>query len=133
MQGHWALRKACGVNVTTGESHQIASATDNLHDPLISPDGKYVAAIGGTGYADACFVDRTLWVLQLDDQLQRTYSYYQLDFAGLPEAGSVYVVDLLEWESDRAFTVSLGWVCNTDGLDGVYRLDLPNRTAERVN
>ena len=103
-----------------------------MHDPSISPDGRYVAVIGGTGYADACFVDRTLWVLQLDEQLQRIYTYYQLDFDGLPEAGSAYVVDLIGWETESVFTVSLGWVCDDQGLDGVYRLDLSTRTAERV-
>ncbi len=120
------------MNVVTGEAHQIASAADNMHDPRIAPDGRYVAVIGGTGYADACFVDRTLWVLQLDDQNQLIYTYYQLDFDGLPDAGSAYVVDLFKWESESAFTVSLGWVCNDQGLDGVYRLDLSSRTAERV-
>ncbi len=120
------------VNVVTGESYQIATTADNMHDPYISPDGRYVAVIGGTGYADACFVDRTLWILELDEQLQRIYTFYQLDFDGLPDAGSAYVVDLFDWESASTFTVSLGWVCDDQGLDGVYRLDLSTRTAQRV-
>jgi Tol biopolymer transport system component len=94
------------VNLESGNSYpfqdQFGQATGfNLHDPSISIDGLYLAAIEGTGWVDACQVARKLWIKEIGvsgDRLYEVYSYYQLDFAVTPtsENGEMYASGSLD-------------------------------------
>jgi Tol biopolymer transport system component len=114
------------------------SSTTGLHDPLVSPGGRYIAAIGGTGWGDACYVDSELWVKQVEfvgDELRETYSYFQHGFAplDLPENEHAYLESILFWENASQLQVELKWACSDGSLDGVYRFDLSSQTVERVS
>lgn len=130
------------VNVETGENYpfqdQFGQVTGfNLHDPSISPDGFYLAAIEGTGWIDACQVARKLWVKEIGSSgglLHEVYSYYQLDFkiTSVPENGEMYVERIIGWDSPTLLQVELGWTCTGENLGGIYRLDMSTLTAEKI-
>ena len=130
------------VNLETGESYpfqdQYGQTTGtNLHDPYISPDGLYVAAIEGSGWADACYVDRQLWVKEIGfsgDRLQEVFSYYQLGFTitPAPENGEMYVERIIGWDSLTHLKVEFGWTCTPDNPAGIYLLDISTLNAEKI-
>jgi len=130
------------VNLETGESYpfqdQNGQATGmNLQEPYISPDGRYLAAIEGTGWVDACQVARKLWVKEIGfsgDRLHEVYSYFQLDFAISPTPGNgeMYVERIIGWDSPVLQTVELGWTCTLENLGGIYLLDMSTLTAEKI-
>lgn len=130
------------VNLETGESYpwedQYGQATGfNLHDPSISPDGRYLAVIEGSGWVDACQVARKLWVKEIKisgNRLNEVFSYYQLDFDIVPylEAGEMYIERIIGWDSPTLLKVELRWACTGENHGGIYRLDMSTLTAEEL-
>lgn len=120
------------VDVVSGETEILATEAENMHDPLIAPDGRHIALISGSGWSDGCYLDRKLWIWQVDENLNLTFSYYQLDFEGLPDPGNAYVTRLLGWETGERLEVEFNWECPSDGSDGIYLLDVSARTAVRI-
>ena len=97
----------------------------------------YIAAIDGSGWADACYVHRKLWIKEMafsNDRLQEVYSYYQHDFESLelPENEYMYIEKILGWESPTVVRVELKWTCTEEPLDGIYLLDMTTLTAEII-
>jgi hypothetical protein len=130
------------VNLETGEAYpfqdQFGQATgEGLHHPYVSPDGLYVAAIEGSGWADACFVDRKLWVKVIGfagNRMHEVFSHYQYSFTvdPAPENGEMYVERIIGWESPTRLKVELGWTCTAENLDGIYMFDMSTMTAEKI-
>jgi Tol biopolymer transport system component len=127
------LRELWVVNLRTEATHQIGTTAENFHDPLVSPDGRHLALIAGTDFGDACYVDRKLWILELDGDLRVRFSYYQLDFTGIPDAGDAYVDRLISWADAGRLEVELKWVCADGDPDGRYRIDISERVAEKLD
>jgi hypothetical protein len=130
------------VNLAFGESYPLSDQNGqisgkNLHDPHISPDGQFMAAIEGSGWADACYVASNLWVKQLafkNDRLIESYSYYihSFDLPAASETGDIYVERIIGWDSPTLLKVVLKWTCTQESLDGIYLLDLSTLTAEKI-
>jgi hypothetical protein len=129
------------VDVTTGMANQLSVPDERLRDPSVSPDGHYVAALGGTGYADACGVDLILVFIELGDSFQRIASYRLDAFADLPTPSGSARYPLAQddlplpgvWENATQFKVGLSWTCLPDNdPSGIYRLDVPSLQSERI-
>lgn len=71
-------------NVLTGQKYQLGSTDENLHSPVVSPDGRSLALYSGTLYGDACFVDANLHIMELDASGQRVNLFELADFSGVP-------------------------------------------------
>ncbi len=126
------------VNIQTGEQWRLAGAEEDLHDPVVSPTGQYLALIGGSGFADACFVDKRLIILRLNNELKRNDMIEVSAFAGIvtefEETNTltfVYPVGDPIWRSNSALEVELNWTCTTDTPGGVYRLEIESLEATR--
>jgi Tol biopolymer transport system component len=130
------------VNLANGQSYPLTDQFGqdtgrNLHDPYVSPDGQFIAAIDGSGWVDACYVASKLWVKQVaftDDRLVEIYSYYQHSF-NLPassDSGEMYVERIIGWDSPTLLKAVLKWTCTQENLDGIYLLDLSTLTAEKI-
>jgi len=110
---------------------------------LIPFGSGYIAIFKGSSYGDACFVDRQLRIMELDENFQRAGLYGRSDFQGAPVSESywLYPVGKLSWpDNDSHLQVSFDvtcWDANNpeDGghqLRGEYILDLVDFMAERV-
>jgi hypothetical protein len=131
------------VEVDTPALSQLSSFEENLHDPIIPFGGGYIALFKGTNYGDACFVDRQLQIMELDESFQRIALYGRADFAGAPisDAYWVYPKGKLTWIDNASqlrvpFEVTCADFGNPDDeglqLRGEYVLYLDSLTAERV-
>jgi|GEM_PF-1537535 len=127
------------IDTQTGEQWLLAGAEEDLHQPVVSPTGPYLALISGSGFADACFVDKRLVILQLDSELKREAVFALSEFSGiewdLADTGmlvSVYPVGDPFWRSNSLLEVELGWTCTTDSPGGVYQLELEGQRAGKM-
>jgi len=121
------------ADTATDEVWSFADESYNLHEPRISQSGRFVAALGGSSWFDACFVDRTLWFFEVDGY--KPISQMPLtDFTGLPNPEQAYVEKLLGWDGETRFDAFLAWTCTDQAAEhgGAYRFDLVGRTASRV-
>lgn len=132
------------VALSNGEPRQLGSFEEDLHTPQVSPDGRAIALISGTGYGDACFVDRHLRIMILGDDRQRTALYGLEDFAGAPTSKRYWLFPANDgaWQSDTEFEIHLDAYCLapelTDNeeelqLPGIYRLNIASLEATRVS
>lgn len=99
---------------------------------IVSPDGKFVAAIFGTGYGDACFLDSLLIFFEIADDYQSANIILQEQFMGLPTAanGVMYATAVGGWKNNTQFSVPMKGTCDIDiSRAGVYIFDMPSRTA----
>lgn len=135
--GFW--NELWAINVQTGEQWQLASAEEDLHEPVVSPTGQYLALISGSGFSDACFVDKRLVVLQLNSELRREAVIELADFAGIvtnfertKTLTSVYPVGNPTWRSNNTLEVELNWTCTTDSPGDVYQLELEELKAVKT-
>ncbi len=84
---------------------------ENIRSIRISPDGNFIAAIKGSGYVDACYVDQELVFLALS-----------------PDRASVRQIDLKTFqfypsvESDRTFypLANVTWLSDQAALAGFH-------------
>jgi hypothetical protein len=130
------------INVLTGEKHPLGTADENLHTPSVSPDGRYVAVLSGTGWYDACLVDQSLAIVKLDSVGQRIGLYRLDDFAGLSrnEADDLaaYPVTTANipapgvWRNSTQLMVGLQFACTQGNPAGIYTLDLTTHTARKT-
>jgi len=129
------------LDVATGDRVQVATSDENLHDPRVSPDGRYIAAVTGSGWGDACLMDVGLAILKLDPGYKRLELYTDRDFTGLLEGTEdsfVFPVDEPDlpapgiWLNDTQLEVGLDWTCVPENPAGVYRLDLARLQAVKV-
>ena len=99
---------------------------------IVSPDGKFAAAISGTGYGDACFLDSLLVFFEIADDYQSANVIRQEQFTGLPTAatGVMYATAVGGWKNNTQFSVPMKGTCAIDiSRAGLYRFDMPSHTA----
>lgn len=133
-------------NVTTGIKQLLSTTDDDLHSPVVSPDGRYLALYAGTLYGDACFVDANLHIMELNSSGQRVSLVELADFSGLPVVeNALPQPDLFDpnggpftptpgtWLDDHTLATRLTWYCSTSDAAGVYALDLNGRTAVQIS
>lgn len=132
-------------NVLTGQKYQLGSTDENLHSPVVSPDGRYLALYSGTLYGDACFVDANLHIIELDASGQRVNLFELADFSGVPAVeGAMAQPNLFgpgdgpfepvpgQWVDSHTFNTRLVWYCSQSDAAGMYALDLNGRTAVKI-
>lgn len=124
------------IDAATSTRQQIGSDNDNLHNPLLSPNQQYIAAMSGSGFGDACAIDLKPVFIELDNGFQEVRQLRLQDFAGIPTtpADSVaYPINDGVWKDDTHFEIGLGWTCGPDNNPGgIYTFDLENKQATRI-
>ena len=130
------------VHLESGDSYPLQNSNGqvtgtNLHHPSVSPDGRYLAAIDGSGWTQACYRASKLWIKEIgftEDSLRDIFSHYQLGFTVHPDpgAGDMYVERIIGWESNTQLKVQLGWACGDGSPDGVYLLDMDSLRINRI-
>lgn len=130
------------VSVNDGALTQLASIEENLHNGLISPNGRYIALTAGTGAGDACFAASTLNIMALDEQKQPIALYKMADIEGLPPDDGNDSLDFYpltgSWQNDTTLDIPLNATCLMPDqplpphAPGLYRIDLNTLTAERI-
>lgn len=120
----------------------LSSFTDDLHSAQISPNGRFVALLKGTGYGDACFVDTILHIMDVNAAGQKTALYTLADFLDAPRSDAYWIYPTtMQWNTDHSLTVHLDMFCYdattappADALlRGVYRLDVETFQATRLS
>jgi hypothetical protein len=111
---------------------------------VIAPDGRTVALLTGTAYADAGFIDLSLGFITLDENLDGTNFFFAQDFAPIPpdSRGQIYPdFDFAEqdptpgtWDDSNTFRAHLHELAQAyPGFEpGVYLLHVDTLSAERV-
>ena len=123
------------VDVPSGAMHLLYKSDTSFAGrggPLPSPDGKYVASIEGSGFADACVVDSRMIFFELASDYRSVKVTKQQEFSGLPtlDGGSIYPVEDGYWENSNSYLVTMSGTCNTGrGQLGAYSFNMLNRTA----
>ena len=132
-------------NVITGEKRQLGNTDENLHTPVVSPDGRYLALFSGTMYGDACGLDSYLHIMELTADFQRSNLVGLATFSGFPVVqGSQpqpypwkpdyasYAPKPGEWVNNYTLKTGVVWICAETDARGVYQLDANGRTAQKV-
>ena len=127
----WIVEVPSGVarRVYRGD---IAFAGTLGPDP--SPDGKYIASLAGSGYSDACFVDKRLIFFEVASDFNSVETIAQEQFSGFPvfPEGTTFPLEAGFWENESSYYVTLSAACNTNLNDvGNFRFNLQARTASR--
>jgi hypothetical protein len=127
------------INTESGLRNRIATPEENLHMPLISPDGHFVAAISGSGRLNACEADLSIVLIELDKDLTRVAIHNLSEFVGLPENNFLPIpinhpsVPLPgNWLGNNQFSVALKYPCSTGASDGIYLFNLDTWQVERI-
>jgi len=105
-----------------------------LGEPVISPDGRYIATTQGSGNGDACFKPLKSIFFAMTDDFKRQDIIEQEQFAGIPDIpdSSVYPDGPGNWQSNTSYIVPLKITCTTDeSLMGSYQFDMRQLTASR--
>jgi len=123
------------VDVPSGAMHLLYKSDTSFAGrggPVPSPDGKYVASIEGSGFADACVVDSRMIFFELASDYRSMRMSKQDDFSGLPtlDNSSLYPIEDGYWENSTSYVVTMDATCNTGrGQVGAYSFNMLNRTA----
>jgi len=91
------------------EKTQLGGGDLSLHRPFPSPDGRYLAAVGGSGWGDACLFDLRLVVLRLSPSLRPNEVYTLNDFAEMPDTSFDHFTAIYPQD------VFLVWPCRAAG------------------
>lgn len=133
------IRDALGiVDVASGAVRMIYQSDTSFGGrggPVASPDGKYIASVHGSGFADACSVDSNLVFFQLTEKFDVYAVIQQGSFAGLPafNEGWIYPVEDGYWVNPTTYHVVLDGTCNADRSKlGPFTFDVLNRTAKQA-
>lgn len=131
------------LDTETGERHQISSDYEDFHNPMVSPEGQYIAVLAGATVTEGCSSSPTLAIIQLDGNLKRKAIFRLSDFKGLPAmpgtsnegpAGNIFPSNPKSpgsWEDPSHFVTGLWWSClNQENTpDGLYLLNLSTMEA----
>lgn len=130
------------IDILTGKQHLIGTSDENLHTPVISPNGHYVAALMGTGFADACHGGHGLWVIELDEKFNKKTLHEIADFSWSAinlEGWAMYLTSTPDisipgiWQTDTQLTVGLDWMCTFPNPRGIYRFDITTLAVEKIS
>jgi dipeptidyl aminopeptidase/acylaminoacyl peptidase len=122
------------MNTETGETWTLNEPQeDTLSQPAVSPEGRYIAALTGTGFADAALVDRDLIIIVLDEDYRRVASYVMEDFEGAPTEPPAWPSPVEQkgvplpgrWTGTATLRVGIG---ASQGA-GIYVFDMDSLTA----
>jgi Tol biopolymer transport system component len=134
-QGDTTLGIEYSLWIAQADGSNPLKLADDARDARVSPDGHTIAALQGSGWYDACFVDQGLVFLLLATDLASArrvgldgfegypqtsvdQSFYPLSEAGLIAAANV------TWLSERLALGNFGLTCTTDpGVAGKYLID----------
>ncbi len=125
------------VDITTMAQVQLGSYEDDFHSVSVANDGLHIAAISGTNYGDACFVDRNFYILELNDAHELLAVNGRSAFEGAPVSEDlfIYPVDNGRWLDGTTFEIGFDITCvnkeEVPELAGVYQLDVEGLTAVR--
>ena len=132
-------------NVISGQKYQLATTDENLHTPVVSPDGRYLALYSGTLFGDACGLDAELHIMELTSTFQRANLISLADFTGFAEVANSrpqpslwgpgdgpYEPQPGEWLDDGTLEPNIIWLCADTDAQGIYHLDVNGRTATQV-
>jgi hypothetical protein len=100
--------------------------------PQPSLDGKYIAGLIGSGFGDACFVDKRLIFFELANDFKSAKPIEQKSFIGVPSAADSVVYPLAEgsWWVGNQYLVTLNGTCGMDtSLLGPFVFDVPGLKA----
>jgi len=125
------------VDIETGDTRQLNRAGESLSQPLVSPDGKRIAALEGNGAGGLCSDALGLAIIELDRAtLARAKIILLDDFAGLSApngAAKAFVADTPPrpgaWQSPTVIETRLSWTCAENPPDQTYALDTLALTA----
>ena len=144
MPGRLGLRHNLWVqDVLSGEKWLLANMGENLHTPVVSPDGRRLALLSGTLYGDVCGVDSGLHVMELTEALSR-HTLISLDDFNLPvvEFSTPHPASLNNqgqynrtpglWQDVDTLEAGITWVCGDTDAYGIYHLHVTDLTAEKV-
>jgi hypothetical protein len=125
------------VNVKTKERHRLSTAEERLRKPIVSPDGRHIAAIAGSGWGDACLYDKSLVFLSLDRSLHRIATYEAERFYGIVSGNpsdlwSIYPGQGI-WIDSTSYLTELHQHCLPEFEEGVYIFDLSTFGATRIS
>jgi len=127
------------IDTESGLRNRIATPEENLHMPLVSPDGHFVAAISGSGRLNACEADLSVVMIELDSNLTRVAIHNLFEFVGFPEFDFIPIpinhpsVPLPgNWLGENRFSVALKYPCSTGAADGIYIFTLDTWQVEHL-
>jgi dipeptidyl aminopeptidase/acylaminoacyl peptidase len=113
--------------IAGADSRNPVKIADGVHDGRVSPDGKSVAALAGSGYGDACFVDQRLVFLLLAPDLTSAQRVDVDGFEEYPQArgdGTFYPSSNVTWVSSRLALGEFSTTClAVPGAAGRYVID----------
>ncbi len=132
-------------DVITGQKRQLGSIDEDLHTPLVSPDGRSLALFSGTMYGDACGLDAELYIMSLTADGQRISLVTLANFSGFPTVTGARPQPTVwgggdgpsipkpgEWIGNQTLKIGISWICAETDAHGIYQLDVYGRTAEKV-
>jgi hypothetical protein len=100
---------------------------EDARDVGVSPDGRIIAVLEGSGYGDACFVDQSLVFLELAPDLNSARRVDLEGFEGYPRVGqdqSFYPTSNAEWVSQGLTIGQFEVTCTVDPIArGTYLID----------
>lgn len=128
------------VDVETAAQQPLSEPGQRVRRIAVSPDGRYISALAGTDFGDACGMDRSLLFLDLNAPGAWVN---QRDFAAVFNEApyGFFPADAGQWLSDHEFAINLTAFCMSAELGtpaedlsllSRYRFDLETRTATRA-
>jgi hypothetical protein len=125
------------ANIESGELHPLAEVDYALQRAIVSPDGRYVAALVGIGYADACMPGFSLAFIELDKEFGLEKITLLHEFANLPAGDADPVARNAQygtWIDANRFSLGLRYTCiyGEDIVSGMYLFDMQTRAAQRT-
>lgn len=123
--------------ITEGKEKQITDESLNISGPTISPDGIYIIAQQGSGYADAGNIDLSSLVLKVNNDLSLAQQIELENFKGPSffekEKQYMFPADEPVWLNNKEFVISLSELLDPQpNPRGLYKLNAETLTAERL-
>lgn len=122
------------VEIPEGEARLVYESNTTLGvvgGLLISPNGRRAASSEGSGYGDACFVDKQLIFFEFPGNLMSVQAIRQNQFSGIPSSPDsvVYPAETGVWQSDSQYLVTLEGTCMEQNPLGPFLFDVSELTA----
>ena len=124
-------------SLVNGTEKQITDEQMNISSPTVSPNGSYIVANQGSGYADAGNIDLSSVVVGLNNDLVITKQLKLTDFKGPDyfekEKQYMFPTGNVVWVNDKEFLIMLSELLEPKpNPRGLYKLNVETLTAERL-